>query len=253
MPPLRVRIVLALVVAGAVGWFAWQHTRPFLYAGTVEADEIDVSPGVVSRIAGYDVKEGDRVRKGQVLVRLACEDVRIAADQAEREFQRAQSLYEAGSMPQATYDKIRATREDASVRRGWCTITSPVNGTVLTTYHYAGEWARPGMNLLTLADLSEVTAVVYVGQPLLARISPGQPVEGRLPELAGRRFPGRIASIRQEAEFTPKNVQTREERTRLVFGVKVALPNPDGVLKPGMTVEVDLLLKAPAHVPDGLK
>lgn len=241
MPPLRLRLALgAAVVAGAVSYLVWQHTRPFLYAGTVEADEVDLSPGVVSRIAAYDVREGDRVRKGQVVVRLACEDIRIAADQAEREYDRAKALFEAGSLPQAAYDRARATRDDLAVRRDWCTITSPVNGTVLVTYHQAGEWTRPGMNLLTLADLSTVSAVVYVPQAALAKLTPGADVEARLPELPGRRFPGRIAHIREEAEFTPKNVQTREERTRLVFGVKVALPNPDGVLKPGMTVEVDL-------------
>lgn len=250
MPPLRARLAIgAVVLAGAASFIVWKHTRPFLYAGTVEADEVDLSPGVVSRIAAYEVHEGDRVRKGQVVVRLACEDIRIAADQAEREFERAKALFEAGSLPQAAYDRAKASRDDLSVKRNWCTLTSPVDGTVLVTYHLAGEWARPGMNLLTLADLSSVSAVVYVPQAALASLSPGAAVEARLPEVPGRRFPGRIAHIREEAEFTPKNVQTREERTRLVFGVKVALPNPDGVLKPGMTVEVDLTPKpaAPAR------
>jgi len=63
-------------------------------------------------------------------------------------------------------------------------------------------------------------------------------VEGLLPEMPGKRFPGRIALLRDEAEFTPKNVQTRSERTRLVYGVKLVFPNPDGILKPGMTIEV---------------
>ena len=98
----------------------------------------------------------------------------------------------------------------------------------------------PGMKLLTLADLGEVWAVVYVPQPLLAKLSLDMEVEGVLPELPGKRFKGRVSHIHSEAEFTPKNVQTREERTRLVFGVKVRFPNPDRVLKPGMTVEVRL-------------
>ena len=56
----------------------------------------------------------------------------------------------------------------------------------------------------------------------------------------GRTYPGQVAFIASEAEFTPKNVQTRKERTRLVFAVKVSFPNPDGTLKPGMTLEVEL-------------
>jgi HlyD family secretion protein len=66
------------------------------------------------------------------------------------------------------------------------------------------------------------------------------PVNGYLPEAGDRAFPGRISVIYSEAEFTPKNVQTRSERTRLVFAVKVSFPNPDETLKPGMTVEVEL-------------
>jgi len=75
---------------------------------------------------------------------------------------------------------------------------------------------------------------------MLVRIKPGMAVTGFLPEVKGKKLPGRIARVREEAEFTPKNVQTSEERTRLVYGVKIAFPNPDGLLKPGMTVEVRL-------------
>lgn len=236
----RLRIVIPIVlVAGALTWWGL-HRNGFLYAGTVEADEVDLSPGVAARIASYDVKEGDRVKKGQVLVRLAGEDVRLAAEEAESEYQRAKALFEAGSMPKAQFDRVKYTREDASVRRAWLTITAPSDGTVLSTYHLAGEWARPGMNLLTIADLTSLYAIVFVPQPMLARLAYGQKITGRLPELAGKSFPGWIAHIREEAEFTPKNVQTESERSRLVYGIKVRLDNPDGTLKPGMTVEVDL-------------
>jgi HlyD family secretion protein len=75
---------------------------------------------------------------------------------------------------------------------------------------------------------------------MLARIRPGMAVEGVLPELQGRGFPGAVLKINDEAEFTPKNVQTRAERTRLVFGVKIGFDNPERVLKPGMPIEVTL-------------
>jgi len=91
-----------------------------------------------------------------------------------------------------------------------------------------------------VADLSRVWAYLYVPEPLLAKLKPGMRVVGRLPEVGDRTFEGRLAHIREKAEFTPKNVQTREERTRLVYGVKVEFANPDRVLKPGMTIEVSL-------------
>jgi len=212
----------------------------FLYAGTVEATEVDLSARVSSVIDKLEVSEGDSVQKGQGLVRLACEDVRLAADLAESNYKRAVELFASGSMSRAEYDRTRYQREDASVRRSWCGVKSPITGVVLSVYHEAGELVGPGMKLATVADLSSVWTVIYVPQPVLARLKTGMEVNGILPEVGGKKFPGRISHIREQAEFTPKNVQTREERTRLVYGIKVSFPNPDGILKPGMTIEVRL-------------
>jgi HlyD family secretion protein len=96
------------------------------------------------------------------------------------------------------------------------------------------------MKLYKLADLSDVWATIYVPQTMLAKLKLGMPLEASLPELKGKKIDGKVKHIRDEAEFTPRNVQTREERTRLVYAVKVALPNADRLLKPGMTVEVKL-------------
>jgi HlyD family secretion protein len=98
----------------------------------------------------------------------------------------------------------------------------------------------PGTRLATVADLSEVWAYIYVPHDELVKLSHGMEVKGYLPEAGDKELPGRVSVIYPEAEFTPKNVQTRKERTRLVYAVKVSFPNPDGLLKPGMTVEVGL-------------
>jgi len=230
--------VAAVILVSVVLWRIFGGE--FLYAGTVEATEVDISARVSSVIDKVEVAEGDQVVKGQGLVRLACEDVRLAADLAESNYKRAVELFASGSMSRADYDRTRYQREDASVRRSWCRVASPISGVVLSVYHESGELVGPGMKLATVADLSEVWAVVYVPQPMVALLRPGAEVTGFLPELGRRKFPGRIAHIREKAEFTPKNVQTREERTRLVYGVKVSFPNPDGTLKPGMTIEVRL-------------
>ena len=119
-------------------------------------------------------------------------------------------------------------------------MPSPLTGSVLTRYHEPGEQVAPGTKLFTLADLREVWAYVYVPQTLLAQIKVGMDVDGHLPELGDKTVPGRVIKINDEAEFTPKNVQTRQERTRLVYGVKVLFPNAQGLLKPGMPIEVAL-------------
>lgn len=238
----RMRIVLIVVVLGAVAFFAWRRHQAttFRYAGTLEADEVDISPGVTSQIKSYEVKEGDQVKAGQLLASLACEEVRINAAQVETDFARAGRLLKAGSMTEAEFDRLKYRHDQAQLQLGWCDIASPSDGTVLSVYHRAGEWVRPGMNLCTLADLRHLYAFIYVAKPALAGLRPGLEVEGSIPELKGRTFKGRIAFIRPDAEFTPKNVQTRDQRDRLVFGVKVAFDNADASLNPGLPIEIKL-------------
>jgi HlyD family secretion protein len=231
---------IILIAAGAIAWTVFLHKKDFLYAGTIEATEVDISPQVTTTINTVNVREGDAVKSGDTIVTLTGEDLKLAADNAQKDYVRAEKLHKSGSMPDETYDKLRFKRDDTALRVAWCVIRSPLNGRVLRRYHEPGELVNPALKLLTLADLSEVWAYVYVPQPMLSKLSYNQTVEGMIAELPNRRFQGRIAHIRDEAEFTPKNVQTREERTRLVYGIKVAFPNADGTLKPGMTVEVKL-------------
>jgi HlyD family secretion protein len=238
----RPQIIALVLVLGLGGWFLWQKYQEahFLYAGILEADEVDISPGVVSQIKDYAVKEGDPVKAGQPLVSLACEEVRIQAGQAATDFERAERLFKAGSMPKAEYDRMKTRDDEAQLQLSWCEIQAPSAGTVLSVTHRVGEWARPGMNLLTMADLAHLYAFVYVSKAELSKLKPGLAVEGFLPETGGKAYPGRIAFLRPDAEFTPKNVQTREQRERLVFGVKVAFDNPGGTLNPGLPIEVKL-------------
>src|SRR5213078_2046394 len=96
----KVILVLAiLALAAGVGWKVYKYAN-FYYAGTIEATEVDISPQVTSRIAAVTVKEGDAVTKDQTLVELACEDLKLAADQADRDFHRAENLRRSGSIPQ---------------------------------------------------------------------------------------------------------------------------------------------------------
>ncbi len=237
-------IILLLAAAAAVtvasSWDNLFH-QDFRYAGTVEATDVNVPARVSSIISTVTVQEGDLVRDGQEIIDLGCEDYKLDAAIAQHDFERSQRLYKVGSAPFEVYDRALTRRDLTALNVSWCKIYSPINGIVLARLHEPGEWAAPGSSLLTLADLDQLYVYVYVPQSLLYRLRPGDAVEAFLPEAAGtlpRR--GRIAFVRPEAEFTPKNVQTREERTRLVYGVKIYLDNADRVLKPGMPIEVAL-------------
>lgn len=233
---LAVPILLLLAYAG---WTAYRG-RDFRYAGTVEATEVALSPRISSTISSVNVQEGDKVAKGQALVALACEDLKLAAELSERDYARSERLYKDGATPLEAFDRAKNRRDDAALKYSWCRIDSPIDGTVLSRLKEPGEWASPGVKLLVLADLGSVYAYVFVPQTELYKLKPGQSVEAFLPEAGDAARKATVAFIRPQAEFTPKNVQTREERTRLVYGVKVALDNQDGVLKPGMPVEVRL-------------
>lgn len=233
-------VIVALVVVVATLLFFVGRSREVAYIGTVEATKVDISPRVSSVIASFDAKEGNKVKSGDVLVRLSDEEMKIAAEMAAQDYNRAVKLFKTGSMPQEAYEHLKSKRDETALKLEWCTIRSPLNGTVLNTYRESGEWVSPGVKLLTLADLSEVWAMIYVAEPLLAKLSLGMPVKTAISEQEDRFFDGKITKISDEAEFTPKNVQTWSERTRLVYGVKVTFPNPESLLKPGMAVRVYL-------------
>jgi HlyD family secretion protein len=239
MKPKIIAAVLVVIAVIAAAVLIGRH-KEFLYAGTVEATEVDLSARVTTVIDRIGVREGDTVKKGDVLVTLAGEDIRAAADNAGRDYARAQKLLRAGSMTQGDYDRQKYRADDARIRLAWLTIASPINGTVLTRYHEPGEMVMPGIKLLALADLDTVWAYIYIPQPMLAVVKAGMPVEAFIPESNMQKIAGTIVKINDEAEFTPKNVQTRTERTRLVYGVKIEFANVAGLLKPGMTVEVRL-------------
>lgn len=122
-----------------------------------------------------------------------------------------------------------------------CTVRSPIDGTALRRLVEVGELAGAGTGLYIIADLSQVHLMIYIPETSLGAVSVGQAAEVRIDSAANRVFAGKVSYISQDAEFTPKNVQTKDERVKLVFGVKIDIPNPDGVLKPGMPADARIV------------
>lgn len=232
--------VLILALIGGGVYYKTRAARDFRYAGTIEATETDLSARIQGVIERYGAREGEPVKKGAVVTALDCADLRLAAGIAAEDYKRADELFNGGSMSRENYDRLKYKRDDSALKVDWCSVRSPVNGRLMYSYHEKGELVSPGTKLATVADLSEVWAYIYVPHDLLAKLSTGMEVKAYLPEAGDKAYTGRISVIYSEAEFTPKNVQTRKERTRLVFAVKVTFPNEGEMLKPGMTVEVKL-------------
>ena len=142
---------------------------------------------------------------------------------------------------EAQVQMARAALDTLLVQASKFTLASPISGLVLERPVHVGEVALPGAPLMTLADLDSVTLTVYVPEDQLGQVQIGQPVEVTVDAYPDRTFRGGVSFIASQAEFTPKNVQTREERVSMVFAVKVKLDNSDHALKPGMPADAVLL------------
>ena len=118
-------------------------------------------------------------------------------------------------------------------------ITSPIQGTVLTKYAELGEFTAPGKALFKVSDMQQMYLRAYITSDQLTQLKQGQPVivYADFGEEQMRTYPGTISWIADKAEFTPKTIQTRNERANLVYAVKIAVTN-DGYLKNGMYGEV---------------
>jgi len=132
-------------------------------------------------------------------------------------------------------------------------VTSPIDGVVIAKHASAGEIVAAGAPILTVADLDAVWVRLFIPLPHLGKVGLGQAVEVQTDAFPGRTFTGTVTEIAQRAEFTPKNVQTQEERVKLVFAVKVTIPNPGHLLKPGMPADAVIRTAANRETTQGSK
>ena len=137
-------------------------------------------------------------------------------------------------------EQNKASIELIQVNLGNSVIKSPINGLVLSKNTEIGEVVMPGSSLLTLGDLYHPWVKIYIKETDLGKVKLGQSAQVKIDTYPDKVFEGKITYISSEAEFTPKNIQTKEERVKLVFGIKVSLENPLQILKPGMPADVIL-------------
>jgi len=160
--------------------------------------------------------------------------LRVAAGARPEEIQAAEARVAGVDAQIATLEKQRA---DASV-------AAPVSGLVTQKLADRGELLAPRTPLVIITDLDHAWADVFVDEPAVPRLRLGQPAT-LYTDAGGAGVPGKVTFISPKAEFTPRNVQTAEERSRLVYRVKVTVDNAKGLLKQGMPVEAELVLAEP--------
>lgn len=142
---------------------------------------------------------------------------------------------------QASIARDRAALAAAEAQLGYTILRSPQSGIVLRKHVEPGEMIAAGTPAITLADLKNIWLKIYVPEPQLGRVKLGQGAEVRTDSYPRKAYRGEVSFISSEAEFTPKNIQTHEERVKLVFAVKIRLENPNQELKPGMPADARIV------------
>ncbi len=203
--PLVVLIVIAFV--GFVYLYVknTEGNSSLLVSGTIEVTKISLSTQMGGIVDQINLDEGQPAHKDQIV-----------------------ALVQPASGVQAGYtEKVRC----------------PIDGVVLDKNYEQGERALAGSTLLTIGDLTKPTLTIYVPEDQYGKINLGQTYPVTVDSFPGRVFTGTVSHIADQAEFTPRNVQTVQGRKDTVYAVKLALDNPDLALKPGMPADVTIALK----------
>jgi membrane fusion protein YbhG len=226
-------------------------------SGTIEGTQVDVAAQVAGQLRELRVDEGSIVKVNDTMAILDKVVAEASLSQAQANFNNAQAderritaLFASGSATPKQKDDAdarlvltKAALALAQKAVNDCYITSPINGTVTNKVMEVGDLATPGSIVVTVTRLDTVILTIYVSEVELGRLKLGASAEVTTDASRKLVLPGKIVFISPVAEFTPKNIQTREDRVKLVFAVKVEIPNPDGILKPGMPA--DATIKAP--------
>jgi HlyD family secretion protein len=228
----------------------------------------DVSAGdVVAVLDAEELTAG--VAAAEAAARAADDRVAAAAAAyaaANDQFERVARAYPAG-ITKAEYERARAARDGAlaelasarslaaqaeaakaqlDARRREVDILAPITGVVLSRNVETGEVLGAGMPVVTLADLSVLELNVFIPEAKVGFVDVGDPVEVAVDSYPGEVFQGKVKAVGSKAEFTPRNVESKEDRVTLVFKVTVTVPNGDGRLKPGMPADAAFVNPTPS-------
>jgi HlyD family secretion protein len=266
--------VIAVLAVAAIIVYRYGNTHDqdaLVVSGNVEVTEVNVGFKAPGRVAALFTDEGRAIKEGEKLASLDNAELeslvnqgRAAVRNAEAQFAKAKNDYERFEKlfhdgvisPQqmdatkTTYDMAtsqlelsRAALRTADVRLRDSVLFAPLSGVVLRKNAEEGETVAAGTPVFTIGDLENPWIKVYIKEDKLGLVKLGQKADVSVDTFPRKKYEGTITFISSEAEFTPKNVQTREERVKLVFGIKVSVKNENHELKPGMPADVKIIVK----------
>jgi HlyD family secretion protein len=167
-----------------------------------------------------------RVNEGEAILKQAQSNLkRIEAARQDVEAARAQ------------VQAAKASLHQADIQLSYAKLSAPFKGVVTSRNVEVGETVTPGREVMTVSDLSHVDLKIFVDETQIGKVKPDQKVEVKIDTYPGKSYTGHVSFISPEGEFTPKIIQTRKERVKLVYLVKVSISNPNYELKSGMPAD----------------
>jgi len=267
-------IILVIVLgAGAVIKFILYekklNTKVIKVSGNIEGDDVRLSFRVQGQILELLTDEGMVIRVGDTVARLKTDELTSIRDNAlgqlkaaeyqyeldKIDYERAENLFKAGSYSQqqrdaaktqfesdkANVEALKAQLDLANTRLGFTDLAATLDGYVLVKSSLPGEVVQIGTPVFTVVDLHNIWVTAYINETDLARVKLNQKADVKTDTYPNKVYKGRISFISSQSEFTPKQIQTTEERVKLVYRIKVKVDNESLDLKPGMPADAYII------------
>ena len=259
--------IIFFIGTGAFVYFGQKSNQPkeLSYSGTIETTQAKLSFQAPGRVAQVNVQEGQTVTKNQIIAVLDRAEFASRYDQAKasvtsvqetfkdtkKNYKRFEELFGKGVVTEKERDSVKLAYEIAksrlaesesvlslaAIQLSYTQLKSPMDGIVTSRNIEPGETVNAGREVITISDLSRVDLKIFVDETEIGKVKPNQKVEVKVDTFPDKSYTGYVSFISPEGEFTPKIIQTKKERVKMVYLVKVSIVNPNFDLKAGMPAD----------------
>lgn len=266
--------VLIIAAAAATAYMIKQrhaNGKVIKVSGNIEGDDVRISFRVNGQITELLTDEGMVIRTGDIVARLNKDELSKVKAQAEAslklaeyqykldydDYVRAENLLKAGAISAQQRDsaktkmdtdaanvkQLHASLELANTKLGWTDLASPLDGYVLVKSALPGEVVQPGAPVFTAVNLDDIWVTAYIEETDMGKVKLGQKAYVQTDTYRGKKYNGWVSFISSQTEFTPKYIQTNEERVKYVYRIKVRVDNSSLDLKPGMPADAYITVR----------
>ncbi len=273
----KFNIIIMIIAVGIISLLLFlyiqekkkEHSHIIKVSGNIEGDDVRISFRVEGQIEELFTDEGMIIKKGDPVAKLKTDELSKIRDNAlgalkaaryeyslaRIDYKRAENLLIAGATTtqkrdsaktksdslRADVEKLKASLDLAQTRLDFTNLQSPLSGYVLVKSSLAGEVVQIGAPVFTAVDLNNLWVTAYINETDLGRVKLGQKADVQTDTYPGKKYKGEVSFISSQTEFTPKFIQTSEERVKYVYRIKVRVDNSSLDLKPGMPADAYIM------------